>query len=160
MASRGTWPGAGEELLGELHTARGRIALIRAEGSLAETTSALAHMIGEAPTRVGQLLAEHDAPPDRDVIVAALQGHRLLTDLDVLFSPQLRVDPVALLRRITTDGPVIAVWPGRISGRRATYSEAGRPDHYDAPLSDALVLTPVSVAFPDEIPYELERIPA
>lgn len=84
----------------------------------------------------------------------------MLTDLDVLFWPDLQLDPIGLLRRLSADGPVIAVWPGRVSGGRVSYSEPGRPDHYDEPLRDALLLRPIHVTFPDEAPYELERIPA
>ncbi len=160
MTANEGWPSAGKQLLAELRDGRGRVALVRqdpeTEGLVAKLSAAL-----EVPAEpAGQLLTNDATPPDGDHVRDILRGRPLLADLEVLFSPALHLDPLALLRRLSADGPVIAVWPGRIADRRAIYSELGRPDHYDVPLTDVLVLTPIKVAFPDEVPYELERIPA
>ena len=51
--------------------------------------------------------------------------------------------PAAAARRTARrQRPTIAVWPGDISGGRATYSAPGRPDHHDIPLRDVIVLRP------------------
>ena len=155
-----TWPRAGADLISELQQARGRIALIRDEGPLVETISLLAEAVGEQPTPVGQVFSDCAEPPGATEAFSLLHGRRLLTDLDVLFWPELHVDPVGLLRRLAANGPIIAVWPGKVADGRAMYSEPARRDYFDAALRDALVLTPVPVTFPDDVPYEVERISA
>jgi hypothetical protein len=50
------------------------------------------------------------------------------------------------------------VWPGEIVDRRARYSAPGHPDHYDQRLADVVVLRPRTTRFPDEVPYEIERV--
>jgi len=160
LEPRGTWPRAGEELLSELRASRGRISLVRSAGPLTATVSSLAAVIGEVPVWVGESLTGSASPPSSAEALATLRGRRLLTELDLLFWPSLRINPLSLLRRLAADGPTVAVWPGMITRRRAVYSEPGRPDHFDAPLRDALVLTPMPTTFPDDVPYELERIPA
>lgn len=118
---------------------------------------ALARQAGGAVTHVGFLLTvEHPtgiSSPER-----LLGGHRVLVDLDVLFWPDVLVDPLRLLRTLARYTPLVAHWPGEISGGRATYSEPGRRDHYDQPVpAEAIVLRARSTTFPDELPYEVER---
>jgi len=50
------------------------------------------------------------------------------------------------------------VWRGDITNNRARYSAPGRPDHYDERLADVVVLRPRITRFPDEVPYDIERI--
>jgi hypothetical protein len=50
----------------------------------------------------------------------------VLTDIDLLFTPQLQVEPLSHLRRMGRSVALVAVWPGRIDGGRLTYSEPGR----------------------------------
>lgn len=118
---------------------------------------ALARQAGGAVNHVGSLLTvEHPngiSSPER-----LLRGHRVLVDLDVLFWPDVLVDPLRLLRTLARYTPLVALWPGEISGGRATYSEPGRRDHYDQPVpAEAIVLRARSTTFPDELPYEVER---
>lgn len=84
----------------------------------------------------------------------------VLTDIDLLFTPQLQVEPLSHLRRMGRSVALVAVWPGRIDGGRLTYSEPGRSDHYDVPAKHVLVLDPVETHFPDEDPYTAEYYPA
>jgi hypothetical protein len=82
----------------------------------------------------------------------------VITDIDMLFSPPLRMPVLQFLRNRSRQQATIVVWPGDIAGSRAIYSTPGRPDHYDAPLSDVIVLRPRETRFPDETPFEIERI--
>lgn len=87
-----------------------------------------------------------------------LLGHPLLNHLEVLFWPAVPVDPLLLLGMLARRHPLIAAWPGVVEGRRARFSEPGRPDYYDQPLPpSAIVLRAVATSFPDELPYEVER---
>jgi hypothetical protein len=54
--------------------------------------------------------------------------------------------------------PTIVVWPGTVRDQRALHSAPGRPDHYDERLDDVVVLRPRTTRFPDEAPFDTERI--
>ena len=82
----------------------------------------------------------------------------LLIDIEVLFSPELAVDPVALLRSLArSNSPRVAVWPGSLQEGRGRFSLPRRADHYDRPIEDVMILRPVLRAFPDEPCFEIER---
>jgi hypothetical protein len=154
------WPEAIAELRQELAHRPGRLALICGEVSAAvdAVVAALADALRVAPVRVGMVLTKGQVP-DSDAVGAALGDSTILVDCEILFDPELRIDPLHLLRRLARRAPRVAVWPGRIDGGRATYSEPGRRDFYERRIADALVLRPRATSFPDEVPYTLERIP-
>jgi hypothetical protein len=153
------WPDAGVELICELRAHRGRLFLLERAAGSCSVVAAFASLLDCEPCRVGLLLTEDSSPRSTGAVRDQLAGHRLLVDLDVLFwHLRLELDPLALIRDLSRrDPPVIVEWPGRLSDGRATYSQVGRPDHFEGVLEDAVVLRPRAVAFPDEIPYELER---
>lgn len=152
-----SWPAEGAEVWAELVRHRDRIALVLGESCPALR---LAEIVGVEPCRVGTTLTALDEPPDPSTVADILSGERVLVDLDVLFAPQLELDPIALLhdlgRRVRG---LIAVWPGNVVGCRATYSTPERFDWYDSVLTDTLVLRARPVVFPDETPFTIERIP-
>ncbi len=151
-----------QAVVDELRHARGRLAIVADSGGAGDVLERFAAVIGSPVARVGRLLAECGPPPTERCIRERLTNRHVISDIEVLFwRPCLDLDPLALFRRLARSGPpVIIHWPGRIDGRRARFSAPGRADHYDAPLSDALVLRPRPVSFPDEVPYDLERVPA
>lgn len=151
------WPHAGHAVLSELAGAPGRFGLLLGEdaGKVADTWAASA---GQVALSVGRLFSEGGLREDS--IEQVLEGHTFLTALDVLFWPDLRVDVLALLRRLARRGPVVAAWPGNAVRGRAVYSEPGRRDHYDRPLEDCVLLRTRPTTFPDQVPFEIERIPA
>ena len=114
----------------------------------------------DAPVlHVGRILTEFERPPDRPHVLQKLEAGLLLDEIDILFSPGLKLDLLRLLRDLSRYSPRIARWPGSIEGGRAIYSELGRRDHYEAQLSDAVIIRPKQTKFPDEVPFEIERIP-
>jgi hypothetical protein len=152
-----SWPREGAALWAELAAVPGRLALVVGGN---EPAVKLAEVAGETPCRVGQLLTDEPSPPDWSEVSRLLQGWRVLLDLEILFDPALQVDALQLLRSLArAQRGVIAVWPGSVISRRATYSELGRFDRYVSDLSDSLVLRPRQAAFPDETPFTIERIP-
>lgn len=151
------WPKAAEALRDELARRPGRLALLCGDG-----VERVAHLIATAidvsQVRVGLELTQGGVPGP-DAVRAALGDSTILVDCEILFDPELGIDPLQLLRTLARRAPRIATWPGRIDGGRAIYSESGRRDHYDRQLTDALVLHPRVTVFPDEVPYTIERIP-
>ncbi len=155
-----TWPEAGQQLLAELATSRDRYALIAAESSGVDPlVRRLSTDLDLSVRRLGTALADHDHPPTASEVETACSDATILTDLDLLLWPSLGIPVLSFLRKLARSRPVIAVWPGEIADQRARYSAAGRPDHYDQRLADVVVLRPRTTRFPDEVPYEIERIP-
>jgi hypothetical protein len=152
-----SWPADGLALWEELGRFPGRVAIVVGDPRPAYFLSDLA---GVEPCRVGLRLADLTSPPSPLAVVELLKGQRVLVDLDVLFSPALSLDPVRFLREQSRAARgVVAVWPGKVVGGRATYSVEGRFDRYVSDLTDTLVIRSRSVHFPDETPFTIERIP-
>jgi hypothetical protein len=153
------WPGVGQHLLDELAYSRGRLALITATPSQADgLVERLCQDLAISVARLGSSLAHLPEPPSVNEIEAACDDAIVITDIDVLFWPEVQVPAVPFLRARSRRMPTIAVWPGQIVAGRAIYSTPGRPDHYDVVLSDAVVLRALDTRFPDEVPYSTERI--
>lgn len=157
----GKWPEAFGDLTRELRADRGRPALI--DGS----SSASGHLIGvlsplvDEIVSLGQRIAAMDRAPTALKLVGGLTAPTtLLLDIDVLFTPALRIEVVSQLRHTSQRTALIVAWPGQIVGGRLSYSLPGRVDHLNEPARDLVVLRPVDTEFPDEVPYTVERYPA
>jgi hypothetical protein len=151
------WPGAGRALMAELAGVPGRLCLICGNDGTA-LGERLAADIGLKLGSVGAIFANLEEPPETGRLPSLLAGYDVLIDWEVVFWPDLAVSPVGLLRLLARRQPLVAIWPGEITGGRAIYSRPGRPDHLEASLSDVIVLRPCPTRFPDEIPYSMERI--
>lgn len=160
MGDSETWPNAGERLVDELNGHRGRFALIvGSPRTNDQLVSRLSESLGLSVCYLGAALSEHPHPPNAPAVEAAIGDASIVTDIDVLMWPALDVPPLPLLRRLARSRATIAVWPGDITNGRARYSTPGRPDFCDERLSAVSVLKPRPQRFPDEIPYEMERLP-
>jgi hypothetical protein len=129
----------GEQLLLELKKNPGRVCLIPSGETQADVVESLVRDTGRDAVSVWRFVADA-LPIDQASLEGELEGHRLLIDIDALFWPEMGIDPLRLLRRLSRKAPVIAAWPGRIDGEVARYSEPGRADHYEATLTDALIV--------------------
>jgi hypothetical protein len=110
---------------------------------------------------IGQRFVDMERVPTVDALVGGLTaGSTLLIEIEAMFTPELHVEVVPQLRRISQRTALIVAWPGRVADGRVSYSAPGRADHVDEPARDLLVLRPVRTDFPDEIPYRVERYPA
>ena len=157
MAEQPVWPDHARELLAELAAAPSRLCLVTGDDAEA-VTQQLATALGVQPCQVGKLVTDSPSVSSVGEIASLLTTEVVLVALDVLFWPALAVDPLGLLQDLSRFRPRIALWPGVVEGRRAQYSDPGRPDAYDQPLDDALLLHARRVRFPDEVPYTLERV--
>ena len=89
----------------------------------------------------------------------SLRDCRVLVNLDVVLSREILINPMRLLARLARRHTIVAVWPGEISDRVASYSEPGRRDHFESQVPDeALVVRTKTTTFPDQASFELERI--
>ena len=55
----------------------------------------------------------------------------LLDNLEVLFEPSLRVNPLNVTKLLAHSRRVIAAWPGELRNDRLTYASVGHPEHRD-----------------------------
>ena len=87
----------------------------------------------------------------RDAAAAAL--------LDQQIAVVLAVRSVRGENRIAPRTPLtIAVWPGAVSRGRAHFSSPGKFDFQDEAISNAVIVRSRPTRFPDEVPFEIERI--
>lgn len=73
--------------------------------------------------------------------VAATASSRVLLDnIELLFSPGLRQDPLRLLESLSRNRSLLVAWPGTIEGRHITYAEPGHLEHRRYEIKDFLVV--------------------
>jgi hypothetical protein len=145
-------------LVAELSSSPGRFGLIEDGPGVEEVLAELEATLGSTRASVGASLTVLPEPPLLTQIEAMLGSASLFVEIEILFAPELAVDPVMLLRHLARiRSPRVALWPGSLEGGRARYSEARRPDHYDRPIDDVIILRPVLRAFPDEPCFAIER---
>ena len=64
----------------------------------------------------------------------------LLDNLELLFEPGLRINPLDLIKRLAHSKRVVAVWPGELRGERLIYADMSHPEHYDYSRDGVVVL--------------------
>lgn len=146
------------DLAAELSAVSGRFGLIEDGEDAQDVVKEFERDLGTSRCSVGVTLSSLPEPPSSHGIEELLMPFPLLVDIEILFAPPLKLDPIALLRRLARRaGPRIALWPGALTAGRGTFSLAQREDHYDRRIDDVLILRPVPRAFPDEPCFEIER---
>jgi hypothetical protein len=53
----------------------------------------------------------------------------VLDNLEILFEPSLRVEPLSLLDAVSRSRTVVAAWSGSLTGTTLTYAESGYPEY-------------------------------
>lgn len=120
----------------------------------------LARALGVDPVSITEVGLSPTQIQSSEVLLERLDGHQLLFDLEALcWTPWFKLDVLRFLRLHARAGGVVALWPGRITGRVATFSAPSRTDHQRLALTGLSVLHPVATSFPDEVPFKIERIP-
>lgn len=159
MMSRPRWPDVATQLFAELASSPGRLALVVGPDGAGELLRPLSEALDLEITSAGRVLTQGEKPPTAESARALLAEARLIDDADILFAPELALDPLGLVRDLARRHPVVLNWPGTIAGGEGAYSEPGRRDHYQRRLADAVILYPVAQHFPDQPPYNVRRIP-
>jgi hypothetical protein len=93
----------------------------------------------ERPLRVQRLLEELVAEGDASLV--------LLDNLEILFDPILRLDPLRSLQRLSRHRTIVAAWTGEVVGEDArqlalTYAEPGHPEHRRYAAGDLVIAGP------------------
>lgn len=119
----------------------------------------LGRLSGAEPVSITEVGTSRTPVRSSEELMARLAGCSLLFDLEALcWRPWLGVDVLRFLRLHARRCGVVALWPGRISARVATFAVPGRVDYVRVDLGGVSVLRPVLTRFPDEVPFEIERI--
>lgn len=72
-----------------------------------------------------------EAPHILDAMLSREKAEVILLDgLQLLFTPLLNLDPLALLRQLSKKHLIVAAWPGRYEGGRLSFLEVGQAEPY------------------------------
>ena len=106
-------------------------------GRLASVADELASAYGWPRLPVGKPLSEAllCEPPSRYSVASQRwlyaqatllsPGPALCTEIDLLFEPELRLDPLALLRQASRISTLVVIWPGGVDGDVVNYAVPG-----------------------------------
>lgn len=64
----------------------------------------------------------------------------LLYNLELMFEPDLQINPLDLVRRLAHSKRVVAVWPGELRGDRLIYADMSHPEYRDDSREGLVVL--------------------
>ncbi len=74
----------------------------------------------QRPVRVQRILAK---------LIEEIGGTPIVLDnIELLFSTELRLDPLRVLQQLARNRTIVAAWPGRIEGDALTYAEPGHSE--------------------------------
>ena len=78
-------------------------------------------------------------------IVEAAIGNKapetvLLDNIEILFDPSLKQDPLRLLQGLSRANSVVAAWNGTVRDNRITYAVPGHPEYRHYPIDGFLVV--------------------
>ncbi len=95
-----SWPDAWRDLDADLRAGRGRPALVEAGATGVDILVTAFSSVVDHVLSVGQRLTQHQEMPPMAELLGAMSGSTLLLDIDVLFSPELKVDVLSQLRHM------------------------------------------------------------
>lgn len=97
----------------------------------------LAAALLEVPQRQRQLKAHKVIG---DIIDGAGDGVVLFDHTDILFSPALQLDALALLKSASRNKMVVAAWPGVVRGGKLQHAEEWHPEYQCHSIEDIKVV--------------------
>jgi hypothetical protein len=88
----------------------------------------------------------------QQLLDATEQDVVLLDNIELLFTPDLGVDPLRLLRAASRNRTIVAAWPGSFDSDTLSYAEPGHPEwrRYERP--GVLIIHPGGHTAPDPSP--------
>jgi hypothetical protein len=142
-----------ERLVGEIGDLQSKLILLVGNGGKTRLLRALGERLDAAPFNVGVKLGHRLAATPvsergfstnellREITDSARGDAPLLLDnLEVLFEPSLKINPLDFIKRLAHLRRVVAVWPGEMRDDRLVYANMGHPEHRDYPRDGIVVL--------------------
>ena len=65
----------------------------------------------------------------------------LLDNIEIIFDPSLKQDPLRLLQGISRNTTVVAAWNGNIDHGHIVYASPGHPEYKKYPLKDIMIVS-------------------
>jgi len=75
-----------------------------------------------------------------DIVDEAAAEVVLLDNIEVLFSTELKQDPLRLLQSLSRNRTIVAAWPGVLDGGQLLYAEPSHPEHRRYSKPEAIVI--------------------
>ena len=145
-----------ERLVGEIGDLQSKLILLVGNSSKTLLLRQLAQRLSVAPRNVGATLGHRLAATSvaergfsinellREATDSARDNAPLLLDnLEVLFEPSLKINPLDLIKRLAHSRRVVAVWPGELRDDRLVYARLGHPEYRDYTRDGIVVLETV-----------------
>ncbi|MBB5374026.1 BREX-3 system P-loop-containing protein BrxF [Acidocella aromatica] len=133
-----------ERLIGEVSDLQSKLILLVGSSGKTRLLRALARRLNTSPRNVGVELGRRLAATPisdrgfstneslREVTDDVRNGVPLLLDnLEVLFEPSLKINPLNVIKLLAHSRLVIAAWPGEMRNDRLIYAGIGHPEHRD-----------------------------
>jgi len=73
-------------------------------------------------------------------IVAKAQTPLLLDNIEILFDPELKQDPLRLLKGISRNRPMVVAWNGTMHNGKLFYAEPSHPEYKSYDVGDTLIV--------------------
>lgn len=107
-------------------------------GQVVNLNANLAQALVEEPSRLRQL----KAPKAVATIVEETEHDVVFLDhIDLLFSPSMQIDPLAVLKSVSRNRTVVSVWPGETDGKRLIHAKDWHPEYQSYQVDDFAVLS-------------------
>ena len=106
-----------------------------------EAGNLVREIVNEATSETGA----QPASQGRNALSAPQGDVVLLDNIELLFDPALKLDPLRLLQLVSRNVTVIATWPGSVGDRGLTYAVPGHPEYRRYEVKDFLVFCPPGV---------------
>ena len=145
-----------ERLVAEVGDLQSKLILLAGNGGKTKLLRSLGERLQSLPVNVGVKLGQRLAATPvfergfsanellRDITVSARSNAPLLLDnLEVLFEPSLKINPLDLIKRLAHARSVVAVWPGELWDDRLVYARLGHPEYRDYTRDGIVVLETV-----------------
>jgi len=133
-----------ERLVVEVGDLQSKLILLVGNGSKTRLLRTLAQRLNVAPFNLGVKLGHRLAATPvsergfsanellREITDSARGDAPLMLDnLEVLFEPSLKINPLDLIKRLAHSRRVVAVWPGEMRDDRLVYASMGYPEYRD-----------------------------
>lgn len=133
-----------ERLIGEVDDLQSKLILLVGRSGKTRLLRVLARSLNTAPLNVGMKLGRRlaaTAVSDRgfstnESLRAIVDGVRndtplLLDNLEILFEPSLKINPLNVIKLLAHSRLIIAAWPGELRNDRLIYAGMGHPEHRD-----------------------------
>jgi predicted ATP-binding protein involved in virulence len=63
----------------------------------------------------------------------------LIDNIEIVFNPELKRDPLQLFRHISRNKTIIVSWPGRYEKQKLSYAEPYHPEYFEEKVTDLTI---------------------